>query len=317
MDTIITLNVSGEKFITKRKTLHECEPNYFTEELLDSLREALPRKNYFIDRDPTLFKYILNYLRGYSIPLHPGSPLESIHLQRQLLEEAEFYQITDLHQGLQKHIANHPTTNNKPPITTTDSPTTTTDSPITADFPEPPSNLSLWHQLENVRSAYEKAKKIKPNERDGYPTGFDPEMKLARQPTYEATEIQAQIDILERQIREWKIEDKIEETKQFLLTSVQYFQILSPQSQLTQTFAQQVEQFYSENQALFRQLATSNQNQQAPFELLNQMLNTIWSQGVQETPEGQSATTSTTPLDIMSLLFSKLNEQSESSPPSP
>jgi hypothetical protein len=298
---IIKLNVGGQEFTTTRATLHECSPNYFTEHMLENGAHA--PSNYFIDRDPTSFEYILNYLRGHSLSLLPESPLHSPHIQRKLLEEAEFYQLTDLQESIEAHLKRfHPLPKPNPEA----SPSSTSPNTIP--------NLKLWHQLENVRTAYEKAKETKPESRQTYPQGFKPNLNFNQDPPPTANQIKKQIELLKGQLQEWKIEDKIEETKQFLLTSIQYLQILSPQNPLANSLKDQVEQFYQTHKPLFHQLATqTTQSAQAPFELLNQLLNFIWSQNLSQTPEGQSATSS--PADVMFQLLSKLGEMSNPSSP--
>jgi len=293
---IIKLNIGGKEFTTTRSTLNECSPNYFTEHLLEN--GSFASTHYFIDRDPTTFIYILNYLRGYSLSLLPESPLSNPYLQRQLLEEAEFYQLNDLKEGIEKHLQRHHPLPKKE------------ESESESEEPEdetPIKNLALWHQLENVRKSFEKTKQVRPEGRQNYPQGFNPYLRPDQNPTPTAIEIKNQINILKKQQEEWKIEDKIEETKEFLLTSIQYLQILSPQNRITQNLKEQVEIFYQQNQPLFRQLATqTNQVAQAPFNLLNQLLNFIWSQGLEKTPEGENENKS--PADVMLLLLSKLSE---------
>ncbi|KIH45685.1 K+ channel tetramerization domain protein [Ancylostoma duodenale] len=59
MSDIIVLNVGGKKFSTTLETLTSTKPGdhtYFTS--LDYSKGEV-----FIDRDPTVFKYILNFLR--------------------------------------------------------------------------------------------------------------------------------------------------------------------------------------------------------------------------------------------------------------
>lgn len=71
---IVHLNVGGHRFSTSRQTLTVVPDTFFTALLsgriptLKDETEAL-----FIDRDPRLFSYILNYLRNRSVSLHPNA----------------------------------------------------------------------------------------------------------------------------------------------------------------------------------------------------------------------------------------------------
>ena len=89
-DQIVTLNVGGQIFSTTAETLtkEEC---LFTKLL--SGRYQLPEQQggIFIDRDPTHFRRILNYLRTNTL-IRPTSTEECT----ELLMEAEYYQISTL-----------------------------------------------------------------------------------------------------------------------------------------------------------------------------------------------------------------------------
>ena len=83
--SIIVLNVGGGRFVTRRDTL--CLG--FFSGLLNSLDED--ETEVFIDRDPTHFRYILNWLRGCRyVPKH------SQQIQTELLWEADFFGLDDL-----------------------------------------------------------------------------------------------------------------------------------------------------------------------------------------------------------------------------
>ena len=91
MDEIVTLNVGGVLHTTTRSTL-SSRPSFLA--TMFSGRHALkPRADgsYFVDRDPTHFKRILNYLRAGAIAVPEGA-----EAQAELLAEAEFYALTDL-----------------------------------------------------------------------------------------------------------------------------------------------------------------------------------------------------------------------------
>ncbi|XP_051934094.1 SH3KBP1-binding protein 1 [Hippocampus zosterae] len=92
---LIHLNVGGKRFSTSRQTL-TWVPDSFFSSLLSGRISTLKDETgaIFIDRDPSLFAPILNFLRTKE--LHPRSV--SVHL---LMHEAEFYGITPLVRKLQ------------------------------------------------------------------------------------------------------------------------------------------------------------------------------------------------------------------------
>uniref|UniRef100_A0A672H8I9 BTB domain-containing protein n=1 Tax=Salarias fasciatus TaxID=181472 RepID=A0A672H8I9_SALFA len=87
---IIHLNVGGEEVSTSRQTL-TWVPDSFFSSLLSGRISTLKDETgaIFIDRDPSLFAPILNFLRTKE--LHPRSI--NVHM---LMHEAEFYGITPL-----------------------------------------------------------------------------------------------------------------------------------------------------------------------------------------------------------------------------
>ena len=58
---IVTLNVGGQLFSTTISTLTSKE-SFFK-----CLVERCPADHYFIDRDPTFFRWVLNHLRGSTL----------------------------------------------------------------------------------------------------------------------------------------------------------------------------------------------------------------------------------------------------------
>nr|ACO15314.1 BTB/POZ domain-containing protein KCTD3 [Caligus clemensi] len=63
-DVVIDLNVGGSLFSTSRSTLTSIPDTFFSALLSDRIASARDKNGaIFIDRDPDLFKIILNYLR--------------------------------------------------------------------------------------------------------------------------------------------------------------------------------------------------------------------------------------------------------------
>jgi len=54
----------------------------------------------FIDRDPFVFRYILNFLRGDTIPIDLLTPMERFHL----IEDAKYYQVNELLELLESEV---------------------------------------------------------------------------------------------------------------------------------------------------------------------------------------------------------------------
>tara|TARA_B110001450_G_scaffold245030_1_gene257717 strand:+ start:735 stop:1235 length:501 start_codon:yes stop_codon:yes gene_type:complete len=96
----IELNVGGEKFVTSRSTLTSM-PTSFFRALID---HTDTQPEYFIDRDPTHFRHILNFLRG-----SPTFPDSELHLF-ELCNEADFYnmpEVKDQAENYTSHIRKH------------------------------------------------------------------------------------------------------------------------------------------------------------------------------------------------------------------
>ena len=88
----IELNVGGQRFTTSLQTLIK-DPGSMLYGMFSGRFDSKPAKDgsYFIDRDGTHFRYILNYLRTGNLLL-PDDKL----VRKELLEEAEFYQISGI-----------------------------------------------------------------------------------------------------------------------------------------------------------------------------------------------------------------------------
>uniref|UniRef100_A0A7I4Y083 BTB domain-containing protein n=1 Tax=Haemonchus contortus TaxID=6289 RepID=A0A7I4Y083_HAECO len=100
-DKQVVLNVGGEKFSTSQKTLGRKIPgedfSFFNS--LDCTGGEV-----FIDRDSTVFKYILNYLRNGRI-VFPNDALTKVLLSL----EAKFYGLVGLHNVLERGLHNFET----------------------------------------------------------------------------------------------------------------------------------------------------------------------------------------------------------------
>ena len=85
----VKLNVGGQCFLTSLETMKK-DPGSMLHAMFSERFETKPAEDgsYFIDRDGTHFRHILNYLRTGQLVL-PDSEV----VRRELLIEAEFYQI--------------------------------------------------------------------------------------------------------------------------------------------------------------------------------------------------------------------------------
>ena len=82
MENIVYLTVGGIYFVTRRSTLLQVE-SFFS----GALNASPECTELFVDRDPTYFRHILNWLRGSRF-----LPEEEAVLQ-ELLVEADYYSI--------------------------------------------------------------------------------------------------------------------------------------------------------------------------------------------------------------------------------
>ena len=97
----VDLNVGGQHFTTSLQTLTK-DPNSMLAAMFSGKFEMKPSKDgsFFIDRDGTHFRFILNFLRTGKLTLPKGATFTE-----ELEEEAEFYQIQGLIDAL-RHADN-------------------------------------------------------------------------------------------------------------------------------------------------------------------------------------------------------------------
>ncbi|XP_026461800.1 BTB/POZ domain-containing protein KCTD5-like [Ctenocephalides felis] len=97
----VKLNVGGTCFLTTKTTLSR-DPHSFLARLIqeesDLISDVDETGAYLIDRDPIYFHSVLNYLRHGKLVLNKDLVEEGV------LEEAEFYNITDLIKLIKERI---------------------------------------------------------------------------------------------------------------------------------------------------------------------------------------------------------------------
>ena len=89
----IRLDVGGTMFATTKSTLTRITDSFFA--AMFGGRFALKPEedgSFFIDRDPFVFRHVLNFLRGESVKLEQLSQAE----REALVRDAVFYQIAEL-----------------------------------------------------------------------------------------------------------------------------------------------------------------------------------------------------------------------------
>lgn len=97
----IKLNIGGKIFTTTLETLTGEKDNFFSAMFSEQFNTKPDEDGeYFIDRDPKLFPYILNYLRNSTEP--EWDLLIEKHLFNRFQEEIDFYQIKSLKRSLEK-----------------------------------------------------------------------------------------------------------------------------------------------------------------------------------------------------------------------
>lgn len=88
---MITLNIGGTIFLTTKETLSSRGSHFFSN-LVQYSNDA----DFFIDRDGTHFRFVLNFLRGSTyLPKQRNILLELLH-------EADFYCLQELKTNISK-----------------------------------------------------------------------------------------------------------------------------------------------------------------------------------------------------------------------
>merc|ERR1719336_129693 len=89
---IIKLNVGGQTFLTRRETLIRIKNSWFHTHFANQTKLPKVGDSYFIDRDPSSFKVVLEYLRD---PHKVNLPTKRETL-KDLYKEATYYGLADL-----------------------------------------------------------------------------------------------------------------------------------------------------------------------------------------------------------------------------
>lgn len=105
MSSVVILDVGGQPFKTLRLTLEQSP--FFRSLMKDDQVDETDgggRPVFFVDRDPTHFRHVLNWLRG-----RRSLPSES-DVVRELVEEADYYCMDDYKQALSHGLERSGTT---------------------------------------------------------------------------------------------------------------------------------------------------------------------------------------------------------------
>ena len=112
--SIVKLNVGGSSFTASVQTLTK-DPKSMLAAMFSGKFEMTPREDgaFFIDRDGTYFRFILNYLRTGKLTLPEGATF-----LKELQEEAEFYQIQGMLMELNSLMSTSTSTSTTPSTST-------------------------------------------------------------------------------------------------------------------------------------------------------------------------------------------------------
>jgi hypothetical protein len=104
----ILLDIGGKIFATSQTTLTNGKSHFFTA-MFSGKYSTKPNSDgtYFIDRNPTIFQLILDYLRGEEIYIREMNPKD----KKQLLRDAQYFQIHDLEENMTSVSTNFVWTN--------------------------------------------------------------------------------------------------------------------------------------------------------------------------------------------------------------
>lgn len=94
---IVVLNVGGVYFWTTRSTLVGISDTFFCKLMGSHFNTD---GCYFIDRDPSHFRHILNHLRGSTVLPHDAMTLQELQV------EADFYCLRELADTIHKLLSN-------------------------------------------------------------------------------------------------------------------------------------------------------------------------------------------------------------------
>lgn len=86
---LVHLNVGGAVFLTRRSTLLDSN-SFFS----GAVRANPDCAELFVDRDPTYFRHVLNWMRGVRFLPEEESIL------RELLFEADYFAMADMHHAI-------------------------------------------------------------------------------------------------------------------------------------------------------------------------------------------------------------------------
>lgn len=91
-DCVVTLNVGGSIFLTRKSTLTRFD-GYLKDSFENNGTGFWDRNGYpFVDRDPTYFRYILNFLRDGTEAIFPDDE----QIIWAITNEAKFYGLVEL-----------------------------------------------------------------------------------------------------------------------------------------------------------------------------------------------------------------------------